>query len=205
MSTKFTQGTSEAMLRALITSFNELHLATVAVTTTSGSFSKVGTGTGGVAYTTASFFHRDITGVPSGDYLFPSSSNLQCRLTASNGNLVSTIVSANELAGVIKAHFLDDSAHSRGDSVQHAYLTAFTASTNLASAGTLLSASYLAWNNHLASASLHLNTDATNPMTGSITSGITTQGHADFIVGQMFTKVNTHVASGPAVGRIKIV
>lgn len=187
MSTLFVKKDSEAAYYAIVRAFNQLHKATVA----SGSV------------------HQDISGVPSGDYLFPSSSNLQ--VTAPDAtNLASSLVLVNALRGAMMSHFADDAAHmfadkygSAGVSIVNGLSNTVTGASDLPSAyGTLL---FLqgAYNSHITGTVSHQKADS-RALSGSLAA---TQGAVNFVANDMKVKVNGHILTGPTglqPGRLKL-
>jgi hypothetical protein len=184
MSTIFSQRTSEAIIRALVRQYNALHQATIA-TSTAG-------------------FHRDISGVPAGDFRFPTSSNLQVS-AANSTDLPTVLVLAKNLQGVLQVHLADDEAHLIADAVNvgaNALLIDNTSgATQLSSVIIMLNAIKVAFNAHLTQSGVHLNNDGTNSVA---TANATDLATSITLANAMKTKVNTHIVSGPAVGRIKL-
>lgn len=184
MSTIFSQRTSEAAIRALVQQYNALHQATIA-TSTAG-------------------FHRDISGIPAGDYRFPTSSNLQVT-AATATNLATTLTMALNMQGVLKVHFADDVAHLIADTVNVALdgysIDNTNATTQLSSVILMLNAAKVVFNAHLTQSGVHLNNDGTNTVATTNASDLAT---SITLVNAMKTKVNAHIVSGPTVGRIKL-
>src|SRR5574343_805647 len=164
MSTLFFDRNNEAAYHAMVAAYNALHKATVA--------------TGSV--------HQDISGVPSGDYRVPSSSNLQ--VSAPNAtDLASAVTLVNALRGAMGAHFGDTNAHAvahnytNGSSTIAFNVSGVTSSvapaTNLATAYTLLTFLSGAYGAHIGNTTYHQRAD-TRPLTGTLTAA---QGDVNFM------------------------
>lgn len=184
MSTIFPQITSEALIRALVQQYNALHQATI-TTSTAG-------------------FHRDISGVPSGDFSSPSSSNLQVS-AATASDLATVLTMALNIQGVLKVHFADNVSHLIADSVNVGLdgysIDNTSGATKLSSVILMLNAAKVVSNAHLTQSGVHLNNDGTNTVA---TADATDLASAITLANGIKAKVNPHIISGPTVGRIKL-
>ncbi len=184
MSTIFSSKNDDSAVRALVQQYNVLHDATISVTTDG--------------------YHRDISGVPGGDFSFPTSSNLQVS-AATASNLATTLTLAKNVQGVMKVHFADDSAHLIADTVNVTFETLLidntSGATQLSSVILMLNREKLDFNAHLSQSGVHLKTDAHNTVSAS---DATDLGTSETLANALKTAVNSHILSGPTVGRIKL-
>lgn len=184
MSTIFSKKDVDAICRACVQQYNALHAATISASTDG--------------------YHRDISGVASGDFSAPSSSNLQVS-AATASNLATTTTLALNIQGVLHVHFADDSAHLIADTVNVAldgYAVDYTSgTTQLNSVVAMLNAAKVVFNAHLSQSGVHLKTDDANSVA---TSDATDLSSAQTLANAMKTKINAHIISGPSVGRIKL-
>lgn len=185
MSTIFSRKNVDAALRAVVQQYNALHQATIS--------------------TSVDGYHRDISGVASGDFSAPGSSNLQVS-AASATDLATSLTLVLNIQGVLHDHFADDSAHLKADSVNVAFdgyaIDNTSGATQLSSAILMANAIKLNYNAHLTQSGVHLKSDTANNVS---TSDATDQSSLDTLLNAMKTKVNAHIVSGPTVGRVKLI
>lgn len=187
MSTIFSRKDVDSLARALVQQYNALHQATV-------SASEDG-------------YHRDVSGVPAGDFSAPSSSVLAIS-AASASSLALSIVSALNCQGVLHVHFNDDSAHLKVDAASIAEgldgyaIDNTSAETQLSSVCSMLTWAKAVFNEHLSSSGVHLKSD-TQHVIG--TTDATDLSSAEALADALKVAVNAHILSGPSVGRIKLV
>jgi|SRR5271169_2645898 len=185
MSTIFSRKNDTSAVSAVVQQYNALHEATIS-TTTDG-------------------YHRDISGVPGGDFRNPTSVNLQVSATNASDLASSLVLVLNE-QGVLAQHFADDAAHLMADTVNVAFdgyaVDNTNGTTQLSSAIAMANAMKLDYNAHLTQSGVHRKSDTANNVSTSDATDLTS---LETLLNAMKTKVNAHIVSGPTVGRVKLV
>jgi hypothetical protein len=185
MSTIYTRRDVESLTRAVVMQYNALHQATTA--------------------TTVDGYHRDISGIPAGDFRFPTSSNLQ--VTAANGTtLATTITLALNIQGVQHVEFLDEEAHLKVDATNTALdgysIDNTSAATQLSSVIIMLNVAKSTHNAHLTQSGVHRKNDTANAVATVDATDLTS---AETLANAIKTAKNAHIISGPTVGRVRII
>ena len=181
MSTIFSRKDVDSVARALVQQYNALHQATIA--------------------TTVDGYHRDISGVPSGDFSAPSSADLQVSADDAT-DLASSQALALNLKGVLSVHFADDQAHLIADTVNVTFEGDGYVADTLAHAEVLANQMKADFNAHLTQSGVHLNNDMGNTV---VSADATDQGSLDTLLNETKVNVNAHILSGPTVGRVKLI
>lgn len=181
MATLFVRKNVDAVCRALVKQFNALHDLID-------------------GYAQASLYHRDVTGVDSGSWDSPASVSLQVTAADASG-LASSLLLANNLLSVARIHFADDESHLLADTTNAITLVDGYATTlELAQvAANHVRVKFLA---HRTQGGVHVNNDNENV---AITTPATDQTTTNNLLNSLKDKLNDHIASGPTVGRIKLI
>ncbi len=155
------------------------------------------------------YVHRDISGVSDGTWDYPTSAPL-ASTAPTETNLATACVMANDLLGVMKAHFADDSAHLVADTVAfnvldgYAFMDGYSAANAvplLAALKVNLNAMKVQYNLHIAKTTCHLVADATNVVSSN---NATSQGSADTLANEIQGDLNAHILNGPLTSRLKL-
>lgn len=185
MSTIFCTHDVDSMCRALVQQYNALHDA-LAVSD---------------GYST-NHFHRDVSGIPAGDFSNPSSSALQVSAADAGATLASVELLVNNIQGVLLAHFSDDSAHLKVDAVNLAVLINVPLATDATTSVTLINACQSAYNQHLTQSGVHVASDTVSIWGGN---AATDQTSAKNAANNGKGSINDHIESAPSIGRIKLI
>lgn len=181
MATLFVRKTDSAIVRALVKQYNALH--------------DLVDGYGQVVQ-----YHRDVSGVDSGNWESPASVSLQVS-AADATDLPTSVVLANNLLAVARQHIADGEAHLLADTTNAVTLVDGYA-TDLPSVEVVANHVRLKYLAHRTQGGIHVVNDTVNVAS---TTPATDQSTSNSLLNDLKAKLNAHISSGPSLGRIKLI
>jgi hypothetical protein len=143
--------------------------------------------------------HKDKTSQQNGTDLVPSSTPLL--ITAITMTTDGYYTAANNIQGVLMAHFADDSAHLIADIVNVDF-DGYARASSAATAYALVNAIKLNYNNHGTETSVHLNNDSSHDITSP---DANSEASLVTLLAELRTDINAHIADAGLTQRYQLV